>query len=97
VLPAEKAVELQTRGALKRRLGNQQESSVAFRRLGSVTGQDKTGRICVVSVYRDGGGFKLCGPTGSRIVEGPLAALPLVAANAFELDDPTFVPSDRAA
>jgi hypothetical protein len=70
---------------------------VVFRRLGSVTGQDKAGRIRVVSVYSDKGGYKLCGPNGSRIVDAPLADIHLEAANAFDLEDVSFVPSTRAA
>ena len=70
---------------------------MVFRRLGSVTGQDKAGRIRVVSVYSDSGGYKLCGPNGSQIIDAPLADIHREAANAFDLEDATFVPSTRAA
>lgn len=69
---------------------------MTFQRLGSVAGEDRAGHLRVVSVYKDGSGYKLCGPKGSRLIGGPLSTLPAVAADEYALSNATFVPSPRA-
>jgi hypothetical protein len=71
---------------------------VSVRRIGTALGIDEVGRIQTVSIYRDGGGYKLSGRGGSCLVEKPAidAALSAVA-ETYRLSDVEFLRSKRAA
>jgi hypothetical protein len=66
-------------------------------RVGSVAGLDAAGNYRAVSVYQDSGSFKLCGSSGSCIVNGSIEAVVATAADKYVLTQPAFVPSKRAA
>ena len=69
-----------------------------IRRIGTAWGQDAKGRARVVSVYRDGAGFKLCGPDGSCLLPGRDPAVISEAVMArFGLSNVEFSESRRAA
>jgi len=69
---------------------------VVSQRIGSVSGRNRAGNICVVSVYRDGQAIKLCGPSGSLLV-ADMSVITSVAANQYGLEDAAFTPTTRAA
>ena len=67
-------------------------------RIGTALGVDGSGRTQTVSVYRDGGGYKLSGRGGSCLVEKPAIDVALgVVAERYRLSNVEFVRSTRAA
>lgn len=69
-----------------------------IRRIGTAWGEDEAGSARFVSVYRDGGGLKLCGPDGSCLVPARDAAAIREAVTArFGLSNVEFAESRRAA
>gem|GEM_PF-6072774 len=67
-------------------------------RVGTASGLDQTGRLQTVSVYRDGGGYKLSGRGGSHIVPQPAIDAAIAAiVERYRLSDVEFVRSTRAA
>lgn len=69
---------------------------VVAQRVGFVSGRDACGAFRVVSVYRDGTGIKLCGPSGSMLL-GDIEGVAAAAANEYRLEDASFFPTTRAA
>jgi len=65
-------------------------------RIGSASGVDAIGNQRVVSVYRDGEGYKLCGPSGSCLVAGPLTLALQSVAHEFGLSKVEYLESRRA-
>jgi hypothetical protein len=63
--------------------------AVVPQRIGSVSGRNAKGDIRVVSLYREHGGIKLCGPSGSLIVADMEAVLPTVATT-YALAEPSL-------
>ena len=64
-------------------------------RVGSASGTDAVGNYRVVSVYRDGEGYKLCGPSGSCLVAGPLTTALQSVAHEYQLSEVEYIESRR--